>query len=244
MTAARSEASLVRRCLAEFVGTAFVLLAIVGSGIAAEQLSPSQPGVQLLANAIATGLVLAVAIAVLGFISGAHLNPLVSISDRYFKGMSKAEAIAYSAAQLSGAIVGVILANAMFSLGPVSISTHVRGGPGQLVSEGIATMGLMLVVFGLTRSKRPGIAPAVIGGYIAAAVLWSSSTSFANPAVTIARSLTDTFAGIAPASVFPFLIAQSLGAAAAILLARRLFRSIGRPEAERFVSSHGEAGPT
>ena len=244
MTAASSEASLVRRCLAEFVGTAFLLLAIVGSGIAAEQLAPSELSLQLLTNAISTGLALAVAIAVFGPISGAHLNPLLSISDWFFKGMSKAEAVAYCAAQLSGAIVGVILADVMFSLAPLSFSTHARGGPGQLLSEGIATMGLMLIVFGLARSKRPGIAPAVIGGYIAAAVLWSSSTSFANPAVTIARSFTDTFAGIAPGSVAGFLLAQTLGAAAAILFARVLFPPIGRLEAERFVSPHGGAGST
>jgi glycerol uptake facilitator-like aquaporin len=202
---------LVRKAGAEFVGTALLLLAVVGSGIAAQRLSPGEKGLELLENALATGAALAAIIIAVGSVSGAHLNPVVSIVDTVFGGLSRRELAAYVVAQLAGAAVGVILANLMFSLPGVTISTHVRSSPGLWLSEVIATFGLLLVIFGAVRSGRSTVVPFAVGAYIAGAYFFTSSTSFANPAVTIARELSNTFAGISPASVLPFVAAELVG---------------------------------
>lgn len=206
-------AALARRALAECIGTALLLIAVVGSGIAAQTLSPTDTGLELLENALATGVALVAIILAIGSVSGAHLNPVVSCVDALFGGLRPAELAAYLAAQLCGAVLGVIVANLMFSLPAVSVSSHARTGAGLWLGEVLATFGLILVVFGVVRSGRAGAAPFAVGSYITGAYFFTSSTSFANPAVALARTLSDTFAGIAPASVLPFLVAQVAGAA-------------------------------
>ncbi|HLY63963.1 MAG TPA: MIP/aquaporin family protein, partial [Chloroflexota bacterium] len=203
--------NLRRQCLAEFIGTALLLAAVVGSGIAAQRLSPSDVGLQLLENALVTGAALAAIILALGPVSGAHLNPAVSLADALLGGLPWRSVVPYALAQLAGAAVGVVLANLMFGLQPISISTHQRLGPGLWLGEVVATFGLLLTIFGVVRSGRSAVAPVAVGAYITAAYWFTSSTSFANPAVTIARMLSDTFAGISPASVLPFIAAQALG---------------------------------
>jgi arsenate reductase len=214
---------LFRRALAEFIGTGVLLIAVVGSGIAAQSLSPSDTGLALLENAIATGAALVAIILAIGSVSGAHLNPVVSCADAYFKGLKPRELAAYVVAQIAGAGAGVVLANMMFSLPAVTISGHVRSNSGLWLGEVVATFGLLLVVFGVTRSGRSGTAPFAVGTYITGAYFFTSSTSFANPAVTLARTLSDTFAGIAPTSVLPFIVAQIVGAALACAVVRVLW---------------------
>jgi glycerol uptake facilitator-like aquaporin len=214
---------LLRRLVAEFVGTAMLLSAIVGSGIAAERLSPHDVGIQLLENSAATAAALVAIILAFGPVSGAHLNPAITLADRLLGRMSTMAATAYMAAQLIGAVLGVVIANLMFSLPPVAISTKVRFGPGLWLAEGVATFGLVLVVFALARSGRTALAAPAVGVYIGAAYWFTASTSFANPAVTLARTLTDTFAGIAPGSVIPFLVAQLVGTGLAIGTVRFLY---------------------
>lgn len=175
---------MIRRALAEFLGTAFLLIAVVGSGIAAAKLSPGQTGLELLENAAVTGVALGAIILMFGPVSGAHLNPIVSLVDLLFAGLRRAEVAAYIAAQLSGAVVGVILANLMYSLPTVTIATTHRRGGGLILGEVIATFGLVMVVFSLARSRRTSVAPFAVGAYIAGAYFFTSSTSFANPAVT------------------------------------------------------------
>jgi glycerol uptake facilitator-like aquaporin len=207
---------LARRLFAEALGTCLLVTAVVGSGIMAERLSPSDTGLALLENAIATGGALLVLIAVLGPISGAHFNPVVSALDAWFGGLHRRDVGPYVAAQVIGGCAGAVLANLMFDLAAVTVSTHSRSGTGVLLSEVVATLGLLLVIFGLIRQGRSTwVAPAV-AAYITAAYWFTASTSFANPAVTVARTLSDTFAGIAPASVPAFLAAQVLGAALAL----------------------------
>jgi len=234
------DTTLARRCLAEFVGTAALLLAIVGSGIAAQHLAPGQVGLQLAMNAAVTGLSLAAIISAVGPVSGAHLNPVVSIADRLFGGLSTAALGAYSAAQVSGAIAGTVAANVMFSLVPVSIASQVRGGSGQLFSEVLTTFGLLVVIFSMASSTRQTMAPFAIGAYITSAIIWSSSASFANPAVTIGRMFTDTFSGIAPASVPAFVVAQLVGMAVAVAAVRALFPTFGSAQAKRLVLAHDD----
>ena len=222
---------LLRRALAEFIGTALLLIAVVGSGMAAQSLSPSDTGLELLENAAATGAALVAIILALGSISGAHLNPVVSAADTLFRGLRIAELVAYVVAQVCGAVVGVIVANLMFALPAVNMSTHVRSSPSLWLGEVVATFGLLLVVFGLTRGGRGAAAPFAVGAYITGAYFFTSSTSFANPAVTLARTLSDTFAGIAPESVVPFILAQLVGAAIACGTVRLLWpraQDIGR----------------
>ncbi len=214
---------LVRKAVAELVGTALLLLAVVGSGIAAKRLSPGDTGLELLENALATGVALTAIIIAVGTVSGAHLNPVVSLVDAAFGGLSRRELAVYVAAQLAGAVLGVLVANLMFSLPAVTISTHVRSSPGLWLSEVIATLGLLLVIFGAVRSSRAGVVPFAVGAYITGAYFFTSSTSFANPAVTIARELSNTFAGISPGSVLPFIAAQLVGAGLAWLLVSVLF---------------------
>jgi arsenate reductase len=210
-----------RRLLAEYLGTALLVTAVVGSGIMAVRLSPGQAGSQLLENSLATMLALAVLILVLGPVSGAHFNPVVTAADWWLHrrdpdALSLTEAAGYVAAQVIGAISGTVLANLMFGLQAVSWSATTRTAPHLWLGETIATSGLVLVVFALVRSHRTHYAPAAIGAYIGAAYWFTSSTSFANPAVTIGRAFTDTFAGISPASVPGFIAFQIIGATAGL----------------------------
>jgi arsenate reductase len=206
--------------------------AVVGSGIAAQRLSPNDTGLQLLENAVATGAALVAVILAVGAVSGAHLNPVVSAVDAAFGGLRRAELAAYVAAQIAGGILGAIVANLMFSLDAVSISRHTRGGGGLWFSEAVATFGLLLVVFGIARAKRAAVAPFAVGAYITGAYFFTSSTSFANPAVTVSRMLSDTFAGIAPGSVAAFVAAQLAGGAVAYLVVRLLWPDAAATAAE------------
>src|SRR5579872_4931902 len=215
--AQRRAMSIVKRAVAEGVGTAILLAAIVGSGIMAQRLSGGNVAVALLANAIATGGVLVCLIAALGPISGAHFNPAVTIADAVQGGIAWQDVAPYVAAQITGALGGVALANVMFGLPPFFASHHVRGGPILLLSEFVATFGLLLVIWGCVRFKNAFV-PFAVAGYIVGAYWFTPSTSFANPAVTIARSLSDTFAGIRPADVPGFIGAQLAGALTATAL--------------------------
>lgn len=215
-----------RRALAEFIGTAFLVMAVIGSGIAAYRLSPHDVGLELFENAVATGAALIAIILALGAVSGAHLNPVITLIDRAFGGLSTRAAGAYIGAQTIGGVVGAILANLMFGLPAVAISTHVRSAGGLWLGEVIATLGLALVVFGVVRSGRAGVAPFAVGAYIAAAYFFTSSASFANPAVTLARTLSNTFAGIAPSSAPAFVVFQLVGTAIAIAAIRVLYPDV------------------
>jgi len=201
---------LLRLATAEAVGTAFLVAAVVGSGIAAHRLSPDDVGLQLLENSLATGAVLVALVLAFQPVS-ASFNPVVTLVERALGLVSTTTAAMLVAAQVVGGLIGVVVANLMFDLDAVSVSTHARGGGGQLLGEVVATLGLVLVVFGSLRSARVETVAFAVGGYIAAAYWFTSSTSFANPAVTIARTLSDTFAGIAPSSVPPFVLMQLLG---------------------------------
>lgn len=212
-----------RRLFAEFVGTALLLVAVVGSGIAAQRLSRGDVGLQLLENAAATAVALVAIILAVGPVSGAHLNPVVTLVDRVFGGVSNAEAAGYGAAQVAGAVIGTMLANLMYGLPAIEVSQHVRSGGDLWLGEAVATFGLVLVIFGVVRSGRAWLAPVAVGAYIGGAYWFTSSTSFANPAVTVARSLTNTFTGIAPSSVPGFVAAQLVGAAAALAAVRVLY---------------------
>lgn len=214
-------ADLVRRGAAELVGTALLVSAVVGSGIAATRLSDDQ-GVQLLVNAVATAGALVAVILAVGPVSGAHLNPVVTLADRVLGGIGWAETAVYAGSQVAGACLGAVLANLMYALPAVSRSTHERGGAGVLLAEVVATAGLLLVVFGVVRSGRAGAAPFAVAAYVASAYFTTSSTSFANPAVTAGRTLSDSFAGIAPGSAPAFVAMQLVGAAAGLALVRLL----------------------
>lgn len=218
--------SLLRRALAEFLGTALLVAIVVGSGIMATRLT-TDVGIQLLANSIATALGLAVLILMLGAISGAHFNPVVSLADwvlgrRQRVGLSLPFVGVYAAAQIVGAIAGAVLANLMFDV-PTSLSTTDRATPATLLAEVVATFGLVLLIIALARTGRGAAAAPAVGAYIGAAYWFTSSTSFANPAVTIGRLFTDTFAGIAAGSVLPFIGAQLVGGALAVGAAIVLF---------------------
>ena len=212
-----------RALLAEFVGTAALLAGVVGSGIMAERLSPGDVGLQLLQNAIATAAVLVALILALQKASGAHFNPAVTLAARLSNELSTRVALGYIVAQFTGALLGVSLANLMFELPAVELSTKVRSGPHLLLAEFLATLGLVGVIQGVVRSGRAHLAAYAVGAYIAGAYYFTSSTSFANPAVTVARALSDTFAGIAPANVPSFIVVQLLGAVAAVPLLRRIY---------------------
>ena len=214
--APRGVAPLRNRLVAEFLGTLLLVAAVVGSGIMAQTLSPHDTGLALLENAIATGGVLVVLIATLGPISGAHFNPVVTLVDRWFGGIRGGDVAPYIVAQVLGACAGAILANLMFGLSAVSISTHDRSGSGIWLSEGVATFGLILLILGLVRGGRSEWIAPMVAAYIVGAYWFTASTSFANPAVTIGRTLSNTFAGIAPASVPGFVVAQLIGGALAI----------------------------
>ena len=213
--------SLSRRLAAEFLGTAFLVAAVIGSGVMAERLANGNVALALLANTIATGAALIAIILTFGPISGAHLNPAVSLADAMEKGLSWSHASQYMIVQILGGVVGAMIAHLMFGLPPIFLSQHVRSGPAQFLSEFVATFGLVSVIWGCSRS-RSNIVPFAVGAYITAAYWFSASTSFANPAVTIARSLSNTFAGIRPLDVPLFALAQISGALAATFLFRWL----------------------
>ena len=215
---------LSRALLAEALGTSVLLATVVGSGIMGVRLSQGNDAIALLANATATAGVLYVLITVLGPISGAHFNPAVTLAMRLRGEMRNAEAAAYIAVQLIAAVAGVVLAHAMFDQAWLQPGTHVRNGAGQWLSEGVATAGLLLTIL-LGGRHRPAAVPALVGSYIFAAYWFTASTSFANPAVTLARSLTQSFAGIRPADVAGFMLAQLAGMAVALLVARVLLAS-------------------
>ena len=214
--------SLRRRLLAEFVGCLFLAAAVVGSGIAAQTLSPGDVGLQLTENAIATAFALFVLIAVLAPISGAHFNPIISIVDASLRRRPWREVPGYAAAQVVGCAAGVMLANVMFGHPLVSISEKARLSPAHWLAEVVATAGLVMVVFVLMRFGRERLAPAAVAAYIGAAYLFTSSTSFANPAITAGRILSNTFAGIDPVSAAGFIVAQLVGGVAGFLLVRAL----------------------
>ena len=211
-----------RRALAEAIGTAFLVAVVVGSGIAAERLSPGDVGLQLLENAAATAAGLVALILAFGPVSGAHFNPVVSLADRFFGGLSTRALAAYVPSQLLGGCAGAVLANVMFDTAALQLSDKARSGGGLWIAEVVATVGLLLVIFGVVRSGRAGLAPIAVGTYIGSAYFFTSSTSFANPAVTVARTLSDTFAGIAPSSAPAFVLCQLAGLAVGVVLIRVL----------------------
>jgi glycerol uptake facilitator-like aquaporin len=229
---------LARRLLAELLGSAFLAALVVGSGIAAQQLSPGDVGLQLFENAAATAAGLFAIILMFGPVSGGHFNPVVSFVDAHFGGISHRDALAYLPAQITGCILGAITANAMFSLAAISISTHHRANPAHDFSEIIATAGLILVIFALARTRRSNITPAAVGAYIGAAYFFTSSASFANPAITIGRIFSNTFAGIAPASVPAYIIAQAIGGLGAILIVRALYPDVTSADAATVLLPH------
>jgi glycerol uptake facilitator-like aquaporin len=213
---------LPHRLLAEYLGSLLLAALVIGSGIAAQRLSPGDVGLRLLENAAATAVGLYAIILVFGPVSGGHFNPAVSITDAVLGGLPWRDVPAYAAAQVLGCVTGAVLANVMFDAAPVSISTTERATVAHGVSEVVATAGLLLVIFSLVRSGRAALAPAAVGAYIGAAYFFTSSTSFANPAITVGRAFSDSFAGIAPPSVPVYVLAQLVGIAVAVPLLRLL----------------------
>jgi glycerol uptake facilitator-like aquaporin len=235
-------AQLWRRVVAEGIGTGLLVTVVIGSGIAATSLSPHDVGLQLLENAFATALGLAVLILMIGPVSGAHLNPVVSAADwwlgrRTGGGLTVRDVGAYIPAQIIGAVLGTVLANLMYGEAAVSWSTTERTAGHLWLGEVVATAGLIVLIFALAASGRATLAPAAVGAYIGSAYWFTSSTSFANPAVTIGRAFSDTFAGIAPASLPGFVIAQVVGAAVGVGLLALLYPSAGRA-ADEVVTPH------
>lgn len=247
-TTSPSPLTLTRSAVAEFLGTGLLVAIVVGSGIAAQTLSPNDVGVQLLENSLATALGLAVLILTLGPVSGAHFNPLVSAVDallgrRDRTGLTGRELAVFVGAQLLGGMGGAVLANAMFEV-PTAIATTERVTAGHLLGEVVATAGLVLVILSLARTNRGPLAAAAVGAYIGAAYWFTSSTSFANPAVTLGRVFTDTFAGIAPTSVLPFIAAQLVGAAIGLSLALFLFPGAARAAGDLVVPATSTSSHT
>jgi arsenate reductase len=240
--------SLARRASAELAGTALLVAAVVGSGIAATRLSPHDVGLQLLENAVATALALGTLILTFGPVSGAHFNPVVSAADwwlgrRTGTGLTAPELATYVTAQTVGAVLGAVLANMMFDRPAVTWAATVRAGGHLWLSEIAATSGLVLLIVALARSGRSGRAPAAVGAYIGAAYWWTSSTSFANPAVTIGRMFSDTFAGIAPGSVPAFVAAQAVGGLLALAAVAWWFPHTGPASADLVVPQEQEVMP-
>jgi glycerol uptake facilitator-like aquaporin len=225
---------LARRLLAEFLGSAFLAAVVIGAGIAAQHLS-RDTGLQLLEDAAATAAGLFAIILVFGPVSGGHFNPVVSLVDAAFGGLRWRDTLAYIPAQVAGCVTGAVSANAMFALAAVSISSHHRASPAHMLAETIATFGLVLVVFALARTGRTATAPAAVGAYIGAAYWFTSSTSFANPAIAVGRMFSDTFAGIAPASVPAFVGAQLFGGLVAAGAIRTLYPDVGPATAAEVV---------
>jgi glycerol uptake facilitator-like aquaporin len=233
--------NLWRRLAAEFLGSAFLAAIVIGSGIAAQRLSPGDTGLQLLENAAATAVGLFAIILMFGPVSGAHFNPVVSFADATLGGISWRDAAAYLPAQVAGCTTGAVVGNLMFGLGAVSISTKDRASGAHALSEVIATAGLLLVIFALARTGRAAAAPAAVGAYIGAAYWFTSSTSFANPAITVGRMFSNTFAGIAPSSAPVFIAAQVGGGIAGVLLIRFLYPALTPAQAAQIVVPHETA---
>lgn len=238
---------MLRRTAAEFLGTGLLVTIVVGSGIAAQRLSPDDVGLQLLENSLTTALGLTVLILMLGPVSGAHFNPVVSIADwllgrRAGTGLPLRDLTPYLLAQVLGGIAGTFLAGVMFDAAP-ALSSNDRATDGHLVGEVVATAGLVLLIFALARTGKGSTTAAAVGAYIGAAYWFTSSTSFANPAVTIARMFTDTFAGIAPASVAPFIAAQLVGAAIGLAVLLALYPTASRTAGDVVVPQQLENQP-
>lgn len=233
---------LSRRLLAEFLGTGLLVTTVVGSGIAAQRLSPEDTGLQLLENSLATTLGLAVLILMFGPVSGAHFNPVVTLADfvlgrRRSDGVAARDVAPYLAAQITGGIGGAVLASVMFDVAP-AFSSNDRASAGHLIGEVVATAGLVILIFALARTTTPAVIAAAVGAYIGAAYWFTSSTSFANPAVTIARLFTDTFAGIAPVAVVPFIGAQLVGGALGLALVSYLYPRVARVAGDVVIPTH------
>jgi glycerol uptake facilitator-like aquaporin len=221
--ARETDGPLWSRLAAEFLGSAFLAALVIGSGIAAQRLSPGNTGLELLENAAATAAGLFAIILMFAPVSGGHFNPVVSFADAALRGLSWRDAAAYLPAQVAGCIAGAVAANVMFSLPAVSISARDRASPAHFLSETIATFGLVLVIFALARSGRAATAPAAVGAYIGAAYFFTSSAGFANPAISVGRMFSDTFAGIEPASVPSFVAAEIVGGILAVVIVRLLY---------------------
>jgi arsenate reductase len=232
---------LSRRLLAEFLGSAFLTTAVIGSGIAAASLSPGDTGLQLLENAAATAAALFTIILMFGPVSGGHFNPVVSLVDNAFGGLPARATKAYIPFQILGCIAGAVVANLMFDLDAISISETHRATPAHFLAEIVATAGLVLLIFSLARTGRGNLAPAAVGAYIGAAYFFTSSTSFANPAIDIGRMFSDTFAGIAPASVPAFVVAQLLGGLLGFAATRVLYPDLTPEEAADAVLPRADA---
>jgi len=235
--------ALWRRLLAELLGSAFLAAIVIGSGIAAQQLSPGNVGLELFENAAATAAGLFAIILMFGPVSGAHLNPVVSLVDAAFGGLRWRHAAAYLPAQIAGCVGGAVVANLMFSRAAVSISTKHRASGPHFLSEVVATLGLLLLIFALVRTGRNRSAPAAVGAYIGAAYFFTSSTSFANPAITIGRMFSNSFAGIAPSSVPNFIAAQVVGGVLAVVVIKALYPSLTPAQAGEVVVPHPAATP-
>jgi arsenate reductase len=233
-----TELALWRRLLAELLGSAFLAAIVVGSGIAAQELSPGNVGLELFENAAATAAGLYAVILMFGPVSGAHFNPVVSFVDAAFGGVSWRTASAYLPVQVLGCIGGAMVANLMFSKAAVTFSTHHRATPAHFLSEIVATLGLILVIFSLARSGRSRSAPSAVAAYIGAAYFFTSSTSFANPAITVGRMFSNTFAGIAPSSAPSFIAAQIAGGVLAVIVIRALYPDITGAEAADVIVPH------
>jgi glycerol uptake facilitator-like aquaporin len=234
--------SLARRVIAEFIGTAFMVAAVIGSGVMGDRLANGNVALALLANTIATGAALVALIFAFGGISGAHFNPVVSLMDAFERGLPWKETPHYVMGQVLGGITGAVVAHLMFGLPLVSFSRHARGGPAQVFSEFVATFGLVSIIWGCSRLRSNAV-PFAVGAYITAAYWFTASTSFANPAVMIARCLSDTFAGIRPVDVPWFVVAQFLGAIAATLLFRWLVPNL-QLHAKEVLLAHGSGRDT
>jgi arsenate reductase len=230
--------ALWRRLLAELLGSAFLAAVVIGSGIAAQRLSPGDTGLELLENAAATAAGLFAVILMFGPVSGGHFNPVVSFADAAFGGLSWRDAAAYLPAQVAGCTGGAIVANLMFAGAAVSVSGKDRASAAHFLSEIVATLGLLLVIFALARSGRSRTAPAAVGAYIGAAYFFTSSTSFANPAITVGRMFSATFAGIAPASAPVFIAAQVIGGVLAVLVIRALYPGVTAADAADVMVPH------
>jgi glycerol uptake facilitator-like aquaporin len=238
-----NQAPLWRRLLAEFLGSVFLAAIVIGSGIAAQRYSPNDIGLELFENATATAAGLFAIILMFGPVSGAHFNPIVSFVDAGFGGLRWRTAIWYLPAQCAGCIAGAVIANLMFSDAAVSFSTHQRGTGAHFLSEIVATAGLILIIFVLARSGRGRSAPAAVGAYIGAAYFFTSSTSFANPAIAVGRMFSNTFAGIAPSSVPVFVLAEVIGGVLAFAVIKALYPGVTPDEAADVVIPHHDSSP-
>jgi glycerol uptake facilitator-like aquaporin len=238
-----TDAVLWRRLLAEFLGSALLAAVVIGSGIAAQNLSPENTGLELFENAAATAAGLYAIILMFGPISGGHFNPIVSFVDAGFRGLKWKDAAAYLPCQVLGCISGAIAANAMFSEAAISISTKHRASGAHWLSEVVATVGLILVIFALARTGRSNLAPAAVGAYIGAAYFFTSSTAFANPAISVGRMFSNTFAGIAPSSVPSFISAQIVGGVLAFGLIKGLYPGLTSAQAADAVQPHHMGSP-